>query len=118
LAKGKELISKVRESDADINARTAGMIALLAIQQAEPSFAMEILGAVRVQNLTTVQNIRVCLVFVFFGEGKFCFLKAICYAEMGRVEEAINVIHLLAEQTPFNSDRRRVFPLVVRTIYI
>jgi len=58
------------------------------------------------------------LSFRFFGEGKFCFLKAICYAEMGRVEEAINVIHLLAEQTPFNSDRRRVFPLVVRTIYI
>jgi hypothetical protein len=32
---------------------------------------------------------------------------------MGRVEEAINVVHLLAEQTAVNSDRRRVFPLVV-----
>jgi hypothetical protein len=57
--------------------------------------------------------------FRFFRKRKILFLlKAICYAEMGRVEEAINVIHLLAEQTPFNSDRRRVFPLVVRTIYI
>ncbi len=73
MAKGKELISKVRESDADINARTAGMIALLAIQQAEPSFAMEILGAVRVQNLTTVQNIRVCLVWVFWEKENFVF---------------------------------------------
>jgi len=32
---------------------------------------------------------------------------------MGRVEEAINVVHLLAEQTTVNNDRRRVFPLVV-----
>lgn len=33
---------------------------------------------------------------------------------MGRVEEAINVAHLLAEKTMANNDRRRVFPLVVR----
>jgi hypothetical protein len=32
---------------------------------------------------------------------------------MGRIEEAINVVHLLAEQTTVNNDRRRVFPLVV-----
>ncbi len=41
------------------------------------------------------------------------FIQAICYAEMDRIEEAINVVHLLADQTPVNSDRRRVFPLVV-----
>ena len=55
LAKAKELISKVRDRDADINPRTAGMTALLG----DPAFAMEILGAVRAQNLATVQNIRV-----------------------------------------------------------
>jgi len=99
LTKAKELISKVRESDADINPRTASMAGLLAIQQDEPSFAMEVLGAVRAQNLVTIQNIR-----------------AICYADMGRVEEAINVVHLLAEQRSFNNDRRRVFPLVMRHI--
>ena len=44
------------------------------------------------------------------------FIKAVCYADMGRVEEAINVVHLLAEQTTTNSDRRRVFPLVVRSV--
>jgi len=99
LTKAKELVSKVRERDADINPRTAAMTALLAIQQGEPSFAMEILGAVRAQNLTTVQNIR-----------------AICYAEMGRVEEAINVVHLLGERTATGNDRRRVFPLVMRHI--
>jgi len=43
------------------------------------------------------------------------FIKAICYAEMGRVEEAINVVHLLAEKTAVSNDRRRVFPLVVRS---
>jgi hypothetical protein len=32
---------------------------------------------------------------------------------MGRVEEAINVVHLLADQPPIDNDRRRVFPLVV-----
>jgi hypothetical protein len=42
------------------------------------------------------------------------FIKAICYADMDRVEEAINVVHLLAEKTAINNDRRRVFPLVVR----
>ncbi len=35
---------------------------------------------------------------------------------MGRVEEAINVVHLLADQTVNNIDRRRVFPLVVSKI--
>ncbi|UJR25717.1 hypothetical protein I4U23_007068 [Adineta vaga] len=99
LAKAKELISKVKERDTNMNTRTVSMAALLAIEQGEPSFAMEVLGTVRTQNLTTVQNIR-----------------AICYADMGRVEEAINVVHLLAEQTPVNSDRRRVFPLVMRHI--
>jgi len=99
LAKAKELITKVKASNDDLNTRTAAMAALLAIQQGEPSFAMEVLGSVRAQNLTTVQNIR-----------------AICYAEMDRVEEAINVVHILAEQTPANSDRRRVFPLVMRHI--
>ena len=34
---------------------------------------------------------------------------------MGRVEEAINVVHLLADQAAQNSDRRRVFPIVVCT---
>jgi len=85
------------ERDADVNPRTASMLALLAINQGEPSFAMEILGAVRAHNLTTIQNIR-----------------AICYAEMGRVEEAINVVHLLADQPPIDNDRRRVFPLVLQ----
>ena len=33
-----------------------------------------------------------------------------------RVEEAINVVHLLADQPPINNDRRRVFPLVVSNI--
>ncbi|CAF2745192.1 unnamed protein product [Rotaria sp. Silwood2] len=99
LVKAKEIISKVRESDPDINPRTAAMVALLSIQQGEPSFAMEILGGVRVQNYTIIKNIR-----------------AICYADMGRVEEAINVVQLLAEQTPANNDRRRVFPLVMRHI--
>ncbi|CAF3487500.1 unnamed protein product [Adineta steineri] len=99
LVKAKELITKVRERDADINPRTAAMTALLAIQQGEPQFAMEVLGSVRAQNFATVQNIR-----------------AICYSDMGRVEEAINVVHLLAEKTPVNSDRRRVFPLVMRHI--
>lgn len=64
------------ERDSDINPRTASMLALLAIEQVElnrfdlvfvnifqsqnePAFAMEVLGAVRAQNLTTVQNIRV-----------------------------------------------------------
>lgn len=32
---------------------------------------------------------------------------------MGRVEEAINVVHLLADKANANNDRRRVFPLVV-----
>ena len=32
---------------------------------------------------------------------------------MSRVEEAINVVHLLADQPPIDNDRRRVFPLVV-----
>ncbi|CAF0726178.1 unnamed protein product [Rotaria sp. Silwood1] len=99
LVKAKEIISKVRERDSDINPRTAAMVALLAIQQGEPSFAMEILGAVRVQNYTMIKNIR-----------------AICYADMERVEEAINVVQLLAEQTPVSADRRRVFPLVMRHI--
>lgn len=66
------------ERDSDINPRTASMLALLALEQAglnlfdlvfgnifriqnEPAFAMEVLGAVRAQNLTTVQNIRVRL---------------------------------------------------------
>jgi hypothetical protein len=44
--------------------------------------------------------------------------QAICYAEMGRVEEAINVVHLLADQPPIDNDRRRVFPLVVCNIKI
>ncbi|CAF1536368.1 unnamed protein product, partial [Adineta steineri] len=99
LVKAKELITKVRERDADRNPRTAAMTALLAIQQGEPQFAMEVLGSVRAQNFATVPNIR-----------------AICYSDMGRVEEAINVVHLLAEKTPVNSDRRRVFPLVMRHI--
>jgi hypothetical protein len=99
LAKAKEIVSTVRERGADINPRTAAMTALLAVQQGEPSFAMEVLGAVRGQNLTTIQNMR-----------------AISYADMGRVEEAINVVHLLANQTPVSSDRRRVFPLVMRHI--
>ncbi|CAF1278704.1 unnamed protein product [Adineta steineri] len=99
LAKAKELISKVMQRDSDVNPRTASMIALLAIQQGEPSLAMEILGAVRAQNLTTIQNIR-----------------AICYAELGRVEEAVNVVHLLADQPPVDDDRRRVFPLVLQYI--
>ncbi|CAF5107664.1 unnamed protein product, partial [Rotaria sp. Silwood1] len=34
------------------------MMGLLAIQHDESSFAMEIIGAVRAQNLTTIQNIR------------------------------------------------------------
>ncbi|CAF1149546.1 unnamed protein product [Adineta ricciae] len=99
LAKAKELISKVKERDTNINSRAATMTALLGIQQGDPSFAMEVLGTIRAQNLATVQNIR-----------------AICYADMGRVEEAINVVHLLAEQTPAINDRRRVFPLVMRHI--
>jgi hypothetical protein len=37
---------------------------------------------------------------------------------MGRVEEAINVVHLLADQPPIDNDRRRVFPLVVCNIKI
>ena len=37
---------------------------------------------------------------------------------MGRVEEAINVVHLLADRPPIDNDRRRVFPLVVRNIKI
>ena len=37
---------------------------------------------------------------------------------MERVEEAINVVHLLAEQSPIYSDRRRVFPLVVSPMRI
>ena len=32
---------------------------------------------------------------------------------MGRIEESINVVHLLADQPPIDNDRRRVFPLVV-----
>jgi hypothetical protein len=32
---------------------------------------------------------------------------------MGRIEESINVVHLLADQPPMDNDRRRVFPLVV-----
>lgn len=32
---------------------------------------------------------------------------------MGRIEEAINAVHLIAEQPPIDNDRRRVFPLVV-----
>jgi len=99
LEKAKELVSKVMERDSDINPRTASMLALLAIEQNEPAFAMEVLGAVRAQNLTTIQNIR-----------------AICYAEMSRVEEAINVVHLLADQPPIDNDRRRVFPLVLKRI--
>ena len=35
---------------------------------------------------------------------------------MGRIEEAINVVHILADQVPMSSDRRRVFPLVVRAL--
>ncbi|CAF3572567.1 unnamed protein product, partial [Rotaria sordida] len=58
LAKAKELVTKIIERDADINPRTAAMIALLAIQQNESSFAMEIIGALRSPNLTTIQNIR------------------------------------------------------------
>ncbi|CAF1239079.1 unnamed protein product [Adineta ricciae] len=99
LAKAKEIITKVMERDADINPRTAAMIALLAIQQGEAAFALEIIGAIRVQNLTTIQNIR-----------------AICYAELGRIEEAINIVHLLADQPPVENDRRRVFPLVLQHI--
>ena len=45
-------------------------------------------------------------------------IKAICYAEMGRVEEAINVVHLLAEKTGASNDRRRVFPLAVRNNFV
>lgn len=37
---------------------------------------------------------------------------------MGRVEEAINIVHLLADQPPIDNDRRRVFPLVVRNCFI
>ncbi|CAF2463636.1 unnamed protein product [Rotaria sp. Silwood2] len=99
LAKAKELMTKIIEHDADINPRTAVMMALLAIQHDESSFAMEIIGAVRTQGLTTIQNIR-----------------AICYAEMGRAEEAINVVHLLADQPPIDNDHRRVFPLVLQHI--
>ncbi|CAF1168246.1 unnamed protein product [Rotaria sordida] len=99
LAKAKELVTKIIERDADINPRTAAMIALLAIQHNESSFAMEIIGALRSPNLTTIQNIR-----------------AICYAEMGRAEEAINVVHLLADQPPIDNDYRRVFPLVLQHI--
>ncbi|CAF4754376.1 unnamed protein product [Rotaria sp. Silwood1] len=99
LAKAKELMTKVIERDADINPRTAAMMGLLAIQHDESSFAMEIIGAVRAQNLTTIQNIR-----------------AICYAKMGRAEEAINVVHLLADQPPIDNDHRRVFPLVLQHI--
>lgn len=99
LTKAKELVSKVRQSDADISPRAATMTALLAIQQNDPSFAMEILGAVRGQSLTTVQNLR-----------------AICYADMGRIEEALNVVHLLADQKAGANDRRKVFPLVMRHI--
>ncbi|CAF1328220.1 unnamed protein product [Rotaria magnacalcarata] len=101
LTKAKEIMSKVKEHDSDVNPRTAAMVALLAIQQGETSFAMEILDAVHTQNYTIVKNIR-----------------AICYADMGRIEESINVIQLLAEQAPINNDRRRVFPLVMRHIRI
>jgi len=99
LNKAKELVSKVRQSDADISPRAATMTALLAIQQNDPGFAMEILGAVRGQSAATVQNLR-----------------AICYAEMGRVEEALNVAHVLADQKAGANDRRKVFPLVMRHI--
>ncbi|CAF1094054.1 unnamed protein product [Rotaria magnacalcarata] len=99
LEKAKDLISKVIQRDADINPRAASMIALLALQHNESSFAMEIIGAVRAQNLTTIQNIR-----------------AICYAEMGRAEEAINIVHILADQPPIDDDRRRVFPIVLTHI--
>ena len=40
-------------------------------------------------------------------------IQAICYAELGRIEEAINIVHLLADQPPVENDRRRVFPLAV-----
>ncbi|CAF4303386.1 unnamed protein product [Rotaria socialis] len=99
LEKAKDLISKVIQRDADINPRTASMVALLALRHNDSSFAMEIIGAVRGQNLTTIQNIR-----------------AICYAEMGRAEEAINVVHILADQPPIDDDRRRVFPIVLEHI--
>ena len=42
-----------------MNTRAATMTALLSIQQGDPSFAMEVLGTIRAQNLATVQNIRV-----------------------------------------------------------
>lgn len=35
---------------------------------------------------------------------------------MDRIEEAINIVHLLADQPPMYDDRRRIFPLVVRTL--
>jgi hypothetical protein len=35
---------------------------------------------------------------------------------MNRIEEAINIVHLLADQPPIDNDRRRVFPLVVRFV--
>lgn len=99
LAKAKELILKIMKHDADVNPRTAAMLALLSIQHDESPFALEILSTVRAKNLTTIQNIR-----------------AVCYAEMGRVEEAISLVHILADQPPIDNDRRRVFPLVLQHI--
>ena len=87
------------------------MTALLSIQQGDRSFAMEVLGTIRAQNLATVQNIRVGFEIEFLLELLAVF-KAICYADMGRVEEAINVVHLLAEQSPTSNDRRRGFLLM------
>ena len=37
---------------------------------------------------------------------------------MGRIEEAINVVHLLADKGNVNNDRRRVFPLVVNDNFV
>ena len=34
---------------------------------------------------------------------------------MDRIEEAINIVHLLADQPPMFDDRRRIFPMVVGT---
>ncbi|CAF0926849.1 unnamed protein product, partial [Didymodactylos carnosus] len=102
LVKVKDLLNKISGRDADLNARTISMIALLAIQQGEPDFAMEIISSMKQQFVSTNQNVR-----------------AICLADLGRVEEAINLVQVIASKPAAMAgpdDRRRIFPLTMRHI--
>ena len=68
LAKAKEIITKVMERDADINPRTAAMIALLAIQQVDEKLQYQ-------QMFPLLTLHEMCL-----GRSSVCYRNNRCYS--------------------------------------